>query len=668
MGKSERMPDQAWVRRTLSAKLLEDAHLGSGTGGAGINDLVARDRAGQPVIWASHLEGLLRDAARMLPDRFDGVTVDRLFGTRGHIRQRAIFTSLYTNEMRASRVWRSTARVSFENRAPKDDTLRAIECVPKGTCFRGQVELPASDLSLIERLLREVDAVGHGRATGAGRISWTVTDEPSSPRPVGNPTSRMLLLLRNLDPLCVAATAIPSNIIPTSPFVPARTLIGALASWLLAETHQEVAGLLVDGRVSVSDALPVPELPDGTPLSRIEVLPAPLTLKSEKPEDMAGAVPWWARHAPASRRRDARAHRTGPKLKRPEADLLVYRIGDSAWSTHRPEIRMRLRNGRPDPSKQAEAPLLFAIEQIAERTCFLAEINGEEALLAKLSSALLPVLEGLRWLRIGRAGAPVEVAKVEWAETAKPSRARKTAYLTLSSDLLVRDERLRWLTSLGPADFSVLPGWPADLEVQPCDQGEAPVHGFNGTSRLWRLPAAAIKRGSVFYVKGDGVELLAKKAAAGQWLGERTHEGFGRFRVDAELPGVTPDAPTSVSVGLTEPVVPDLAEDATACETRIWLSQCKDLAKGSSSGSRCPSLSQWQQLVIDLETDVADAISSRKKPSTAGAAGWKHEDAQEILMKLDEIPSALNRAVHARLFVRWLRVEMRTEMRKGETP
>ncbi len=39
-----------WVRVKLSAELLEDAHPGSGSGGGGIDALVARDRGSRSVI------------------------------------------------------------------------------------------------------------------------------------------------------------------------------------------------------------------------------------------------------------------------------------------------------------------------------------------------------------------------------------------------------------------------------------------------------------------------------------------------------------------------------------------------------------------------------------------------------------------------------------------
>lgn len=119
---------ETWVRQTLTAEFLSDAHLGSGSGGGGIDALIARDRHDRPVIWASHIEGVLRDAARRL--RGDEAA-KKFFGHAGGEQQRAVFTSLYVKESPDSHIWCSTARQAFDNRAPKDDTLRVIEYVPK---------------------------------------------------------------------------------------------------------------------------------------------------------------------------------------------------------------------------------------------------------------------------------------------------------------------------------------------------------------------------------------------------------------------------------------------------------------------------------------------------------------------------------------------------------
>lgn len=637
---------EKWGRHTLTAELLSDAHLGSGSGGGGIDALVARDRHGRPVVWASHVEGVLRDAARRL--RGDQEAGDFFGRARGQ-QQRAVFTSLYAKENRESHIWRSTAREAFDNRAPNGDTLRVIEYVPKGTKLVGEVELPESELPTLQRLVQEVDAVGSGRSTGAGRVRLSLSEATFTPRKAGTPTGRLVLLLKNRDPLCITATATPDNLIPGLAFVPGRTLLGAVAAWLIAEGDRDTASLLTSGKVSVSDALPLPELP--TTLDGIEVLPAPLSLQSEKPKGAAGDVPWWAQPTAPAKRLDAWG--ANEELKRPEDDLFVYRASASeAWNSFRPARRVRLRNGRPD-SKQADTSL-FAIEQIVEETHFLAELHGTAEDLKKVADKLGPVLEARRWLRVGRAGAPVEVVQLAWSGSATATKTTDKALLTLTSDLLVRDEHLRWRTALDEAVIRALLG--DDIQLGKSLQDSVMVHGFNGTSRLWRMPAAAIRRGSVFEVSGAGVAKFIERAAKNEWLGERTHEGFGRFRIDAALPGVTSEA------GAAPAPTPaaDIAEEAIAAKTQEWFNARKSLAKPGGGNDRKPSLSQWLDLVGDLERGVENALTSRLNPTTAGGKSWKHRDAEAVLKELQALQQ--QRALHARLFVRWLRADLR----KGE--
>lgn len=637
-----------WIRQTLTAELLSDAHLGSGSGGAGIDALVARDRHNRPVVWSSHVEGVLRDAARRL--RGDAAAKD-FFGHEGGKRQQAIFTSLYAKHDPESHIWRSTARKNFHNRAPKDDTLRVIEHVPKGTKLVGEVELPASQLDTLRRLVQEIDALGGGRATGAGRVKLSLADVASTSRATGAATGRLVLLLKNLDPLCITATATPDNLIPSLAFMPGRALLGAVAAWLIAEGDRDTASLLTSGRISVSDALPLPLSPPE--LEGVEVLPAPLWLMSEKPKGSAGDMPWWAQPTAPTKRVDKRASRE--KLRRPEDDLFVFRENaSSAWTAFRPLRRVRLRNGRPDP-KQPDASR-FAIEQIAEETHFIAEFHGSADDLKVFAEKLEPVLGGQRWLRVGRAGAPVEVAQLTWSDTEPVTKAETRALLTLTSDLLLRDEHLRWRTALDADALKELFG--DDVSLEDSVQDSVMVHGFNGTSGLWRMPAAAIRRGSVFEISGAGIEKLVKCIAKNEWLGERTHEGFGRFRIDEVLPGVTEEAPTSNTLTIAE----DIKEEAIAAKTRSWFDAHESLAKSGHDNDRKPSLSQWLDLIGELEADSKDALTSRLSPTTAGGKNWKHSDAKAILEKLNRV-QAPERKLYARFFVRWLRANMRKETR-----
>jgi hypothetical protein len=649
--------DEDWVRLDLTATLLEDAHLGSGAGGAGIDALVARDRDGKPVIWASHLKGLLRDAARRAGD---AAAADSLFGRSGGQRQRILLTSLYATTDPASRIWRSTARSSYENRAPRDDTLRVIEYVPKGTKFEGAVELPKCDREALERLVLEIDAVGRGRATGAGRVRLVVFEAKEKPHQIGRATERLRLLLQNLDPLCITATATPDNLVPSMSFVPGRTLLGALAAWLIEAGDRQAAALLTGARVSVSDALPLPEAPEC--LTDIEVLPAPLTLQREKVAGTKGPIPWWAQEEEPLRRLDlwcVSDEDTNAKLKRPEPDLFVYRSGkDTPWQAYRPVTRVRLRNGRPNPS-QAD-PDLFAVEQIAERTPFLCEICGNPALMKKLAKALAPVLEGRRWLRLGRGGVPVEVRRTAWTQSATSVEdPPERAYLILTSDLLVRDENLRWLSSMNALGFQRLPDWPDDVTIRREFQDSVPVYGFNGTARLRRLPALAVRRGSIYKVEGAGVSRLGELVRQRRWLGERTHEGFGHFAiypVDA-LPGISGAIEGPVSPAR---VADDPAEEA-AERTRRWFEEHRALSKvgmKDSKGQRPPSLSQWYDLVSDLQRGNSSALDLRQNPTKLGARTWEHVDAKKILKKLDDLRPP-RRADYARMFVQWLRADMK---------
>jgi len=662
--KQNKTVGEDWIRLEVRATLLEDAHLGSGAGGAGIDALVARDRDGRPVIWASHLKGLLRDAARRVRDT---TTADNLFGRRGGQKQRLLLTSLYASSSPASRIWRSTARNSFENRAPRDDTLRVLEYVPKGTRFAGAVELRKHDREVFQRLVLEVDAVGRGRATGAGRVRLTLSEAPMKQCVAGRAKDRLRLLLRNLEPLCITATATPDNLVPSMSFVPGRSMLGALAAWLIAEGDREAAALLTSARVSVSDALPLPEVPQR--LADIEVLPAPLTLQREKSAGARGPIPWWAQSEKPPRRLDAwRVSREADggtvKLKRPEPDLFVYRSSkDARWQTYRPLTRVRLRNGRSNPNQVD--PDLFAVEQIAERTVFVCEIAGAREFMKRLTRALAPVLEGRRWLRVGRGGVPVEVTRVAWAERLKPvEEPLEQGYMILTSDLLVRDERLRWLGSMNDSAFQKFPRWPSDVRISGTLQESVPVYGFNGTARLRRLPALAVRRGSVYQVKGTGVDKLVELIRQGKWLGERTHEGFGHFAlypIEA-LPGVG-----DVDARPVQAIADDPAE-AAAEATRRWFEAHRVLAqveKKDRKGQRPPSLSQWNDLVSDLQRGNLAALESRQNPNTSGARTWEHVDAKEVLNKLDALPPP-RRIEHARMFVQWLRAEMKNNSRKAE--
>jgi len=88
------------------------------------------------------------------------------------------------------------------------------------------------------------------------------------------------------------------------------------------------------------------------------------------------------------------------------------------------------------------------------------------------------------------------------------------------------------------------------------------------------------------------------------------------------------------------------------------------LAKPGGGSDRKPSLSQWFDLIHDLEKSGEAALRTRLHPDTAGARSWEHKDAKAILGLLQELrPDNGQRPLYARFFVRWLRAGMRAQKR-----
>src|SRR5438874_1707183 len=124
---------------TFTVELLEDMHTGTGVGRLGIvDDTQSRNQQGDPVVWASTLRGLLREAGDdyllMRKAVEADVTnqrelLDKLLGKDGNAPGRAIVRSLTLDSKKDQgeypkfTVWNSTAR-EVHSRRPDDGTLR----------------------------------------------------------------------------------------------------------------------------------------------------------------------------------------------------------------------------------------------------------------------------------------------------------------------------------------------------------------------------------------------------------------------------------------------------------------------------------------------------------------------------------------------------------------
>ena len=251
---------------------------------------------------------------------------------------------------------------------------------------------------------------------------------------------------------------------------------------------------------------------------------------------------------------------------------------------------------------------LFAIEEIAEDTRFVTDISFDELKAAHLFHKTYDsLLKGDLWLTVGRGGRPVRVVDACWVEErVRPDLpADGKIVFTLFSDLIARGPLLGFQKFLDPKmliELAVDEGkergelldtvW--DWELKASDH--LVVRGFNSASGLPRMPAVAVRRGSTIIMRGPAnhakklYQALAKRAA----LGERTHEGFGQFRLDAEFAELAP-------VGEPQP---DRSLSAEAGKRAALLREAKLLAETLKS---TPSSS-----LVDVAVALASSRPGRR--------------------------------------------------------
>lgn len=597
-----------WTTRlALKVSLLEDLHAGSGLGGAGIDALLARDRQGQPVIRWSHVKGLLiealRERAQALGKSADS-DIEHFFGKpdeigqgRGCVRGRSL--RMNGKSAASSLVWSSTARQPG-SRVPLDDTLRRIEYVSAGSGFEGEICVPGRkhdpDPQLVKKLIGRLSRLGGGRSRGAGLVHIDVTEnelELSPPQPDLAPDSSpstdeawhsVRVVFSALEPVCLAATGYPGNLIPSHSHLSPGTVAGMLTRWALDWGIGALADPFRDGRIVCGPGYPVPlgATPDA---NLIDAVPIPLSYQSPKPGGQKGSLPWWAAAPEQPKVQDILVSPADEKLKRPGAhDYLVTTDGKQLRRYTCP-MSVALRNDAGHSQHGGTKQQLFATEAVAEGTGFVARIAVRGA---ASKAALLSTLHHLQqhacWLHAGRGGAPLEVvahAELLAAENANASagpqdeQAATELRLYVESDLILRAADLRFHTRLDrPAVRALLQEAGVDTaphnvlaDVEPKSESEpCIVRGWNVATGKPRFPAIAIRRGSVTKLsfRDAAAAQLCRKALqehGSRGFGERTDEGYGCIRVD-----FAPTPEGDVSSGAKPPKLPHSPNEVLLAE------------------------------------------------------------------------------------------------------
>lgn len=625
---------------SLELKVLEDLHSGTGTGSGDIDALVTKDRHGNPVVRASHYKGLLREAGNELLaiNKAAMPELNKLLGQAGDQRSSLSLTSLKCKQAARYRTW-GNAALTPGKRHPMADMLRFIEFIPAGTEFECTLRLgDPTLLPLLEALIKRVDRIGAHRNRGAGLIEVKLVRPEHRQRPalpaIANTATRLILKLRNLEPLCLPDTGHPGNLIKTLPFIRGQAIMGAFMAWALR--HGRTPDL---NGVSWGDALPLPQTGLAATTSTVAtVMPIPLALLSSKPKPEHADLPWWAMAAPVTQHDLYQAQSGGEKMKRPAADEFIARTGNGAWLRYQPDIQVQLRNQTPLRGT-TDDPQLFSNEEIMEDTWFQSEVRfTDQEAATRFCQQYESLLNGNDWLTLGRGGRPVVIEQVMVAKTPPPAKSKQQGsswLLTLTSDTILRGENLGFLSNLNIATLCQLANMNANSKWRIANSTveTVPVHGFNAASGLRRTPALALRRGSCWLVGGKNCRQLADKLNRLNALGERCDEGFGRFEIT--------DRSTFNELKTGDETPPELNDN----RGELLLEEAKVLADSPQlNNQKAPSKSQlqWlrnQALAAKTDADLGQVLKEvelapQRRP--AGGDAWKSFPLNDLRGKLDE--------------------------------
>jgi len=612
--------DKTLHRFRYKIELLEDLHSGSGLGSAWVDRTIARDMQGKPMIPSSHIKGVWRDAAmRLINLGAEGFTqheADQWFGAapkgkadktapqRGRLYcPRLVPTSAGVETI----VWMQTARQPG-SRKPADDTLRSTEYLPAGLELVGHGFFigSADEFKRLEQLIRRVDRYGGNRSRGDGRIrALEVKNEalPAVNLPEGKAVRYGIrLLLQAEAPVQVPRTGSPGNIIESDTRIPGRMLAGAIIDQL---RDSSILPELFAQQVSIGDALPLsPDLTDVTSaqLDGLEILPAPLEYRVEKPSvEKSGSfqyLPGWVNDRaiaqPLTAWRDLLTQRhEDAQIKRLPTGTFIQRDGNNAWRAYRQPLELAMRNRRgSDVAGGAMDDELFSSEQLPARTRFVADIRAgaDSSIWDAWLEAFATHFSKTPVMFIGRGGAPVRVAMVRGLSRVTEPEDAETLRVTLTSDAIIRTRWLGFHQRLTLQALCDAVGVEVPKDTTADDVSEARIdRAFNAATRLPRPSVMALRAGSTILVRGVGAATLREHIKGREAIGERQHEGLGRFLLDLDLDEGKPSSTTEIK------------HSAPELQTEVVARFARDQLNEHGAALKKPSQSQWGNVRAALE-------------------------------------------------------------------
>ncbi|WP_432464445.1 MULTISPECIES: RAMP superfamily CRISPR-associated protein [unclassified Agarivorans] len=565
----------------LNLTLLDDMHTGNGLGHQLIDSLQAKDAKGNPVISRQHIKGLFKEAADKYnlcinENSSDKAIFDKLLNSKLGEQEgtNLVFGSFYYNDLSNTEtdepyiVWSSSARGKNGddlNRAPKDDTLRAVEYVKAGSTFTAKVTLFSPDhlhqeyLDKIKLIFKRIDRIGASRNRGAGGLLLKATESESknqanknAPLNIAAQGSCYLRFnFTNLEPLRLPASQVPGNVIKTDNYVSSGKLRGALANLARLCQREDIFKALIehqgiDYQVGLTNAYPGPD--------KTRSLPWPHSVQLSKACALANSkLPWWAQGSSKQLKDTLNAKATEPNeavpsFKRNKSPSYLYFKDASDANTcfvHKQSKGIHMRNAVRTQYEQKldDDSALFSEEVLVENSHFNASLSFNCPELAnKVANWFSQLKQQNTPFLLGRGMAPCEITETQVCEGKEPvyrllePQANSITLVLASEWLIYNQQNLQTeqelsielvLQVFGLEDQfkseSFAGKWESRSET-------CTLSGFNFATGLPKKALTVLAPGSVIRVEHP--ELVSALIACSKEVhavGERTQQGLGRY-------------------------------------------------------------------------------------------------------------------------------------------
>jgi len=580
------------IKITCVMEMLEDFHLGTGTGNIGLFDDAQYRDQGMVSIRESSLKGLLKDSCRQInqyhADFADGKEDDcnkcyqRIFESHQDLHSLDIrIEPASPEEKRSNTVLHYFTALDAETGTAKANTLRSLEFGAKSLKFDVSVSYACRDedsetiKDYLEEALRNIKSLGGHRRRGFGALHISEIQStlisPEAVETLNCSGSAIGLILELQEDTLISAKAQSGNMLKTNDYITGTTILGMLRAKLLGMKIENA--YLDDDSVRASFFYPLPASESDT---ESIVHPVFTSLRKKKDyrkigEDKA-RIPIWALCERSFKQKtvaDILSQNTlrtdiehsDPSKGMYDGYLYLDKSGAKDWGKalyYKARTRTHQRNNIDPSTQRTKDGGVFVEQRIQKGSRFMGRLHfKDESACADFCRDFSPWLSGANMLNLGRGAKPCKIKSYTMLSESDANHplalADNSFTISMISDVVLFDDKLRPVSHFNEECLASLLGdsyCKDDFVLERYSERSGITSSFSGTTGLRRFRDIAIRKGSSYrFVLQDptkaGCLVKDLQALEKPGIGVKKNEGFGMIVINHPIHDIEPTKPSS---------------------------------------------------------------------------------------------------------------------------